>query len=192
MYFSLKYKTYSLSSICNNMYTSNFLPWWIYIKILWKIHLQKQISSMFWVFTQNISTSLFVFFYCVIILGMNGFYLFLHMNSSESGQLSNPYSPLAASTLSAVGMEVKGGEGQAWEYTQAPSAPGVRHMTDQGRKRLLQSTAGSRERRHGTDGAQHSIFCWRAEAEARGEIVSSLISRLVKSSSNPVSLLTNA
>lgn len=37
-----------------------------------------------------------------------------------------PYSPLAGSSLSAAGIEVKRRGGQRWRDTQAPGAPGVR------------------------------------------------------------------
>lgn len=201
-------------TICTRL--TNVLLWWKYIQTMWKIHLQKQLCPFWFLFFWIVHSREYQSTECWVVLipqihfflrvqlqeyqlnwcwfnhFKNGFYLFLHMKSSGSGQLSHPYSPLAGSSLSAVGMEVKGCEGQRRGHTQAPGTPGVRHRTDQRRPwLLLESMVGSRERRSWTDGAQHSVFCWRGEA-GRRESILSLLSWLIKSLSNAVPSLTNA
>lgn len=172
-YFYLKYKIYSLSSRLHNMYTPNKRSPLVKIHSDYvKDSFAKTVMSvLIFVFLncalQGISINRMLgcfdtsdtFFlhvqlqeyqlnWCWFNHFKNGFYLFLHMKSSGSGQLSHPYSPLAGSSLSAVGMEVKGCEGQHRGHTQAPGAPGVRHRTDQRRPwLLLESMVGSRERR---------------------------------------------
>lgn len=217
-YFYLKYKIYSLSSRLHNMYTPNkrsplvkihsdyvkdsfaktVMSILIFVFFL-IVHSREYQSTECWVvlipqihFFLSVQLQEYQLNWCWFNHFKNGFYLFLHMKSSGSGKLSHPYSPLAGSSLSAVGMEVKGCEGQRRGHTQAPGAPGVRHRTDQRRPwLLLESMVGSRERRSWTDGAQHSVFCWRGEA-GRRESILSLLSWLIKSLSNAVPSLTNA